>query len=85
LPHGTLKLRKKPDKVEVEDLDQFLASATHDMVTVVPEQIKPNLTSIKSIIKKSGRIPAGVKLIEGEDEFSLKLKQNMEVSDDTAN
>jgi arginine deiminase len=74
LPHGTLKLRKKPDKVEVEDLDKFLASATHDIVTFVPEQIKPNLTSIKAVIKKSGRIPAGVKLIEGTNEFSLTIK-----------
>lgn len=85
LPHGILKLRKKPDKVEVVDLDKFLASATHDMVTFIPEQIKPNLTLIKSFISKSGRIPSGVNLIEGEDEFTLKLKQINEVNNDTEN
>lgn len=73
LPHGTLKLRRKPDKVEVTDLELFIKNATKEMVTVVPEQIKPSLPAIKKWIKMTGKIPEGVKLIEGEVEFSLKL------------
>lgn len=80
LPNGTLKIRKKPDKVEVKDLDLFLQHANKDMITVVPESIKPNLSGIKSVIKMSGRVPEGVELIEGQEDFSLKLK---EVSNDT--
>lgn len=65
LPNGILKIRKKPDKVEVIDLDAFLNNATEEMVIVVPEQIKPSLSGIKAVIKRSGRIPKGVQLIEG--------------------
>lgn len=80
LPNGILKIRKKPDKVEVKDLDLFLQNANKEMITVIPESIKPNLSGIKSVIKMSGRVPKGVELIEGQEEFSLKLK---EVSNDT--
>lgn len=80
LAHGDLKIRKKPDKVEVKDLDLFIQHANKDMITIVPESIKPNLSGIKSVIKMSGRVPEGVELIEGKEEFSLKLK---EVSNDT--
>ncbi len=84
LPHGTCKIRKKPDKVEVTDLNAFLEVATESMVTTVPEQIKPNLPGIKSAIKHSGRIPNGVKLIEGINEFSLTLKSKTNgVTNDT--
>lgn len=80
LAHGTLKIRKKPDKVEITDLDSFLKIATQKMLTVVPETVKPNLSGIKSVIKLSGRTPQGVTVIEGKEEFSLKIK---EVSNDT--
>lgn len=84
LPHGICKIRKKPDKVEVTDLSAFLEVATESMITTIPEQIKPNLPGIKSAIKHSGRIPNGIKLIEGTNEFSLTLKsQSTEVSNDT--
>lgn len=76
LPNGVLKLRKQPDKVEVSDLDLFLKSANSEMLTIVPESVKPNLTKIKSFIKMSGRTPAGVTKIEGSEEFKLTLNNN---------
>ncbi len=76
LPHGILKIRKKPDKVEVIDLEAFLSKATEEMVSVVPEQIKPNLNGIKAVIKRTGKAPDGVNVIQGDDEFSLKSKTN---------
>lgn len=82
MPHGILKIRKKQDKVEIKDMEAFLKSATHMMITVVPESIKPNLTGIKSAIKMSGRVPEGVEVIEGADEFSLNIK---EICNDTKN
>ena len=75
LPHGTLKLRAKPDKVEITDMELFMKSATKDFVIVKPEEIKPSLTSIKKWIKMTTKVPDGVAVIEGKTEFTLKLKE----------
>ena len=72
LPNGILKNHKKPDRIEVEDLELFLKNARPEWLTVIPEQAKPNLVAIKNHIK-TRPIPKGVKVIEGEVEFSYKL------------
>lgn len=77
LPHGTLKMHKRQDKIEISDLDLFLKHAKKEMLSVIPEQLKPDLNKIKSLVK--GRfIPAGVKVIPGEIEFSYKIKKDGE-------
>ena len=76
LPHGELKIRKLVDKIEIADMEVFLANADSQMVTVVPETVKPDLTKIKSWIKMTTKIPAGVNLIEGSEKFSLTLRNN---------
>lgn len=73
LPNGVLKLHKKPDKIEVEDIELFLKNAKPEMLTVVPEQVKPDLNKIKSYMKTKPT-PKGVKVIEGKEEFTYKLK-----------
>jgi hypothetical protein len=78
LPHGILKMHKKPDKVEVTDIELFLASATSEMLSVVPQTVRPDLNKIKSFIKTHRRTPTGVTVIEGKEEFTYKLKQNGE-------
>lgn len=75
LAHGVLKLHKKPDRVEIADMDLFLKKATPEMITVIPEQIKPDLNKIKAFIK-SQYIPEGVEIIPGEREFSYKIKEH---------
>lgn len=72
LPNGILKMHKKPDKIEIEDLELFLKNARPEWLTVIPEQAKPNLMAIKSHIR-TRPIPKGIKVIEGEVEFSYKL------------
>ena len=72
LPNGTLKMHKKPDRIEVEDLELFLTKAKPELITIIPEQIKPDLNKIKAFIK-TRPVPPGIKLIEGEIEFSYKL------------
>ena len=72
LPNGILKMHKKPDSVEVEDLELFLKNARPEWLTVIPEQAKPNLMAIKNHIR-TRPIPKGVKVVEGEVEFSYKL------------
>jgi hypothetical protein len=53
-----------------------MASASQDMLSVIPEAVKPDLNKIKAFIKKSGRVPVGIKLIEGKIIFSVKLKNS---------
>jgi len=75
LANGTLKMRKMPDKVEITDMETFLANANSQMLTVVPEQVKADLTKIKAYLKMTGGKPiAGVTLLEGKEEFRLTLK-----------
>lgn len=76
LPHGDLKFHKKPDKVEISSLDEFLKSATADMIRTEPEEIKPDLNKIKAYIKEKGRVPKGITVLEGKEEFSYKLRLN---------
>lgn len=77
LANGTLKFHKKPDKVEIVDIDLFLKNARPELISVKPEEIKPDLTKIKSFIK-SRPVPPGVKVIEGKEEFTYKLKGEKE-------
>jgi len=74
LAHGILKLHKKPDKVEITDMDLFLQNANAEMITVIPEQIKPDLSKIKAYLKGHYQIPLGIRVVEGKEEFSYKLK-----------
>lgn len=75
LPHGTIKIRKMPDKVEISDLEVFLKNANDKMLTVIPEQIKPDLNKIKAFIKMTTKLPEGVAVIEGKEEFKLTLNR----------
>lgn len=79
LAHGTLKLHKKPDKVEVIDLELFMNHATEELLTKLPESYKPNLNKIKNYIKMSGRVPFGVTKTDGTDEFKLTINKTNEV------
>ena len=75
LANGTLKIRKSPDKVEITDMEVFLANANSQMINVVPESVKPDLSKIKAYMKMTGGKPiAGVTVIEGSENFKLTLK-----------
>ena len=73
LPHGSLQIRKLPDRVEILDQEIFLKSASMDLLKVVPASNKPDLQKIKASIKNTGKIPEGVQLITGENQFSYKI------------
>jgi hypothetical protein len=77
LPNGTLKLHKKQSKVEIEDLELFLKYARLEVLTIIPEQVKPDLSKLKAFLK-TRPIPAGVKVIEGKEEFSYKLRKEID-------
>jgi len=73
LPHGTMKIRKMPDRVEITDIEAFLKNATEEMIVIVPEKVRPDVNKIKQYIKRSGQIPEGVTYIKGREEFSIKI------------
>jgi phage host-nuclease inhibitor protein Gam len=84
LPHGAIKIRKKPDRIEIDDLQTFLLHASSDMLNTVPEQVKPDITGIKSWIRMTGgKLPPGVRVVEGTESFSYKLKDNTNGTDTT--
>jgi phage host-nuclease inhibitor protein Gam len=74
LPHGTLKIRKSPDKIEITDMQIFLKNARAEMLSIVPEQVKPDLNKIKAFMKVSNKIPDGISVVEGKEEFKLTLR-----------
>ncbi|KUG25930.1 hypothetical protein ASZ90_004235 [hydrocarbon metagenome] len=85
LPNGLIKIRKKPDRVEVKDMELFLQNARSEMLRLVPESYKPDINSIKKYIKMSGgKVPQGVEYLEGEESFTLTIKTK-EVENGTAN
>lgn len=77
LPNGELKMHKKPDKVEIYDMEVFLKHATKDLLEVIPEQYKPSIAKIKQWLKFKP-VPKGVTIIEGKPEFSYLLNNEKE-------
>lgn len=73
LPNGILKFHKRPDRIEVSDMELFLKNASHEILTIIPESCTPNLNKIKAYIK-TRPIPPGINLIEGEKTFTYKIK-----------
>lgn len=78
LANGVLKLHKKPDTIEISDMDAFIKSASNDLLNIIPETVKPDLNKIKALIKTKSKIPEGVTVKTGTETFSYKLKSNME-------
>ena len=81
LPHGVLKLHKKQDKVEITDMELFLKNAPSEVMTVIPEQIKPDLTVLKKFLKSSFKPLPGTMVTAGKEEFSYKLNNRKEEED----
>ena len=81
LPHGVLKLHKKQDKIEITDMSLFLQNAPAEVLTVVPEQIKPDLTVLKKFLKSSFKPIPGTIVTAGKEEFSYKLNNKKEDED----
>ena len=77
LANGKLLKRKQPTKVEITSMDEFLQNDNlYQLGTSQPETIKPNLNMIKAFINMTKKIPQGVKVIEGSEKFSIKLKKH---------
>jgi hypothetical protein len=75
LPNGIIRLRKKTEKVIIVDEEKFFKKATNALLNIIPETAKPDLLKIKAFIKRSGRIPDGVEVINGDEKFSYTIKK----------
>lgn len=82
LPHGILKLRQGRDKIEVEDKEAFMRASYEALLRTVPESKQPDLSRILDHIKATGEIPAGVRFIPAQVNFSYKLTKKGEVEED---
>lgn len=80
LAHGVLKYHKKPDKVEISDVDLFLKNAKPEMLSVVPESVKPDMNKIKAYLK-GHKAPPGVVVVSGKEEFTYKLNNGKDNAD----
>ncbi|MBI2417240.1 MAG: host-nuclease inhibitor Gam family protein [Ignavibacteriales bacterium] len=81
LAHGKLLMRKKPDKVELQDVGLFLKHATPELLAVKPEEVKPDMQKIKQYLKTHYKAMPGVVIVPGEEEFSYKLNNRKDNED----
>ncbi|MCB2203456.1 host-nuclease inhibitor Gam family protein [bacterium] len=75
LAHGTLRIRKSREKVEITDLGEFLKHARPEMLRTQPESSAPDMAGIRSWMKMSGKVPPGVEVTPGKNEFSIKIEE----------
>jgi hypothetical protein len=78
LAFGTIRFRKQPDRIEIVDDELFLNNATSNMLAIVPESAKADLSKIKAFIKRSGRVPQGCEMIPGGIKFSYSINKHKE-------
>jgi len=83
LPNGKLLIRKQPDKIQIENMEEFMLNANSSMLTVLPETVRPDLRKVMTQYKRSLVPPVGTKLVIGEDKFSIKLRNNKEAENGT--
>ena len=73
LPHGTLALRKGRDKVEIENLEQFLKiAAKYNLLRTTPEEHVPDLKALSAYLTRTGEILPGVKVTPATINFSYQ-------------
>ena len=75
LPNGIIRIRKKSEKVLVVDEEKFFKNATSQLLNIIPESAKPDLLKIRAWMKRTGRVPDGVEVTNGEEKFSYKIKK----------
>jgi hypothetical protein len=78
LANGQLQVRKQKDKIQIENMDEFMLNADASMLTVIPESVKPDMRKVMEKYKRSLVPPVGTKLVVGEDKFIIKIKDKGE-------
>ena len=73
LPHGALKLRAQPPRVNIVDLAAFPLDR-EELVRIVPEQRLPDKRKIRAHLEATGEIPPGVEIEAPEPRFSFTTR-----------
>lgn len=71
-PHGTLKWRKMPERVEIPDAAAFCEA--HRGTCLVRVKEEPDKVNIKGHIKATGEVPEGADLVRDEDKFVIETE-----------
>ena len=77
LAHGTIKIRKSRDKIEIVDLQKFsVIGQRHGLLRRIEAKDEPDMNAIRGFIKLNGGKPcAGVILTPGQPTFSYKTNR----------
>ncbi len=77
LAHGTIKIRKSRDKIDIIDLQKFTVIAQrHGLLRHIDAKDEPDMNAIKAFIKiNGGKPPLGVMLTPGQPTFSYTTKK----------
>lgn len=77
LAHGTIKIRKSRDKIEIVDLQKFATiGQRHGLLRHINATDEPDLNALRAFIKvNGGKPPAGVILTPGQPTFSYSTTQ----------
>jgi phage host-nuclease inhibitor protein Gam len=72
LAHGTIKIRKSRDKIDIVDLQRFSAvGQRHGLLRHIDAKDEPDMNALRAFIKLNGGKPcAGVILTPGQPTFS---------------
>jgi len=72
LAHGTIKIRKSRDKIEIVDLQKFaVIGQRHGLLRHIDANNEPDMNAIRAFIKiNGGKPPVGVILTPGQPTFS---------------
>ena len=72
LAHGTIKIRKSRDKIEIVDLQKFsVIGQRHGLLRHIDAKDEPDMNAIRAFIKlNGGKPPLGVILTPGQPTFS---------------
>jgi len=89
LAHGSIKVRKSRDKIEIVDLKKFNEiGQRHGLLRHINASDEPDMNAIRAFIKvNGGKPPLGVILTPGQPSFSystiIKGEQDVEQSTET--
>jgi hypothetical protein len=72
LAHGSIKIRKSRDKIDIVDLQKFsIVGQRHGLLRHIDAKDEPDMNAIRAFIKNNGgKPPLGVILTPGQPSFS---------------
>jgi len=73
LPSGSISWRKARERVEIADLEAFVAE--HQDTELVRVKMEPDKRAVMDQVKRTGEIPLYAKIVRGEDQIHIGVDQ----------